>query len=67
MTDFLHQKFVIRYFQEKLLSTKDRELIEGNFWHDNFWGDCSCKKCQDIEGGNRLGKLLMEIREVVGK
>lgn len=65
MRNFLRQKFGIHYFQEKLLSTKERELIEGNFWHDNFWGNCGCGKCKEIKGTNMLGKLLMEIREVI--
>jgi len=67
MRNFLEQKFNVYFFQEKLLSTKDRELIEGNFWHDNFWGSCGCPKCKDIKGVNMLGKLLMEIREEIKK
>ncbi len=47
---------------EKLLSTVGFELIEGNMWHDNFWGDCHCKKCKDIEGLNTLGRLLTQVR-----
>lgn len=47
--------------QELLLSTGDRELIEGNWWGDKYWGVCS----KTGEGENRLGKLLMEIRSVV--
>jgi len=46
-----------------LLATLDAELIEGNAWHDNFWGDCFCEKCRDIEGLNVLGNILMRIRE----
>lgn len=45
-----------------LLETGDAELIEGNYWHDNFWGNCSCEKCKNIKGQNHLGQLLMEIR-----
>ena len=47
----------------KLLATGDEYLEEGNYWHDNCWGNCSCEKCKDITGENRLGKILMEIRE----
>jgi ribA/ribD-fused uncharacterized protein len=47
----------------KLMATGDAELIEGNTWHDNAWGDCSCEKCKNKPGANMLGKLLMEIRE----
>ena len=49
--------------KERLLATGDKKLIEGNTWHDNCWGDCSCEKCREIAGENRLGKILMQIRE----
>ena len=49
-------------WRKKLDSTKGERLVEWNCWHDNFWGDCECQKCTDIEGQNMLGKLLMEIR-----
>lgn len=48
---------------QKLIATGDAELIEGNWWHDNTWGQCSCAKCKDITGQNLLGKVLMKIRE----
>ena len=41
------------------------ELIEGNTWHDNIWGNCKCEKCKHIEGQNLLGKILMEVRDVL--
>lgn len=47
----------------KLLATGDEELVEGTYWHDNCWGDCYCDKCKDIQGENRLGKILMQVRE----
>lgn len=47
---------------EKLLATRDYDLIEGNTWHDNYWGDCCCGKCVG-QGKNLLGKLIMSIRE----
>jgi len=49
--------------RNKLLSTVGYHLIEGNTWHDNFWGNCTCKKCEKTEGKNQLGGLLMIIRE----
>jgi ribA/ribD-fused uncharacterized protein len=49
--------------REKLLSTIGYELIEGNTWHDNYWGDCRCPKCSKIYGLNVLGKQLMLIRK----
>jgi hypothetical protein len=52
--------------QKKLLDTLPNKLVEGNHWHDNFWGYCYCDKCQNIpheEKLNHLGKLLMEVRD----
>lgn len=62
MLDGLRLKFKIPALREELLSTQSAELIEGNTWHDNTWGNCSCDKCKDIEGKNMLGKLLMKVR-----
>jgi ribA/ribD-fused uncharacterized protein len=42
---------------EKLLATEDAELIEGNTWGDTIWG------VSNGVGENRLGKLLMQIRQ----
>lgn len=50
------------YLKSVLLSTDGIELIEGNYWHDNFWGICYCRKCPK-KGENNLGKILMEIRQ----
>lgn len=47
--------------KQKLLDTGDEDLAEGNTWHDNTWGICSCKDCGN-QGDNHLGKLLMQIR-----
>lgn len=45
-------------------ATSDQELIEGNYWHDNFWGNCLCNNCIDKRDVNMLGQLLMIVREV---
>lgn len=45
-----------------LWETGDAEIAEGNKWHDNEWGDCSCAKCKGKPGKNLLGNMLMEIR-----
>lgn len=48
-----------------LLDTGDRLLVEGNHWHDQYWGNCNCgerPKCFG-PGKNMLGKLLMQVRE----
>lgn len=49
----------------KLLSTGDQKLIEGNYWHDNYWGDCRCQKCAGILGRNKLGKMLQAVRQIL--
>ncbi len=41
----------------KLLSTGNAILIEGNTWNDKYWGVC------DGEGKNKLGEILMRVRE----
>lgn len=46
-----------------LVQTGDAELEEGNWWHDNFFGNCRCPNCAAIPGQNMLGKILMEERE----
>lgn len=64
MYDLVKQKFSRNTkLKSMLMSTGDRELVEGNWWHDNYWGDCSCSKCYDIEGKNKLGKILMRVRD----
>jgi len=63
MEDLLTEKFKKADLRRKLLSTKDSKLVEMNWWHDNYWGDCRCSRCSKIEGMNKLGKILMKIRE----
>jgi len=47
-----------------LQDTGDAYLLEGNTWHDNFWGSCNCgRKSCSAPGKNMLGKVLMQIRE----
>lgn len=65
MLNALRLKFAILPLREKLLATGNEELVEGNTWHDNIWGNCSCDRCKKIEGQNKLGKLLMQIREEI--
>jgi ribA/ribD-fused uncharacterized protein len=63
MLDVLRAKFLQnRDLAEKLLSTGDAELIEGNNWHDNLWGNCTCPKCINKAGRNCLGLALMQVR-----
>lgn len=51
-----------------LISTDSAVLIEGNTWHDQIWGDCTCGRKQCIEPGkNLLGTLLMQLRTDLSK
>lgn len=50
---FLQNKDIL----DKLLSTGDAELIEGNLHGDRYWGVCKGT------GQNKLGKILMRIRD----
>ena len=43
----------------KLLVTGDAELKEGNTWNDTYWG---VNKETGV-GQNKLGKILMQVRE----
>lgn len=56
-------KFTDAELAKKLLATGDEELVEGNWWHDNTWGNCLCAKCSRIPGKNMLGLLLMDLRK----
>jgi len=48
--------------RNQLIETGDAELVEGTYWHDVFWGICTCAK-HNGEGENMLGKMLMELRD----
>lgn len=63
MEIFIRQKFDQISLKKKLLQTGTEELIEGNTWHDNYYGNCECLRCKDIKGENHLGKLLMKVRK----
>lgn len=45
--------------KQKLLETGNKELIEGNMWHDKYWG------IYKNQGKNKLGKILMKVREEI--
>lgn len=61
MEILVRQKFLYPEYMELLLTTKSY-LEEGNYWHDQFWGNCMCKKHIETPGENHLGKILMQIR-----
>lgn len=62
MYSLLVIKFTDPVLKKKLLDTGVSLLVEGNHWHDQFWGDCRCPKHKDKQGQNQLGRLLTEIR-----
>jgi len=66
MLSLLYIKFQNPELRDKLLGTLPKMLIEGNYWHDNFWGVCFCpdsnKGCNGSSGANTLGRLLMQVR-----
>jgi hypothetical protein len=47
----------------RLGATRSRLLVEGNTWHDQYWGSCECGReaCRPA-GYNYLGRLLMAVR-----
>ena len=64
MTELLVIKFAFNpRLMRSLRATGSAMLIEGNSWHDNYWGNCTCPKCEAVPGYNHLGKLLMVLRD----
>ena len=64
MLDIVRAKFKngdCRYRLMKALSEGWDGFCEDNWWHDNYWGNCNCERCKEIEGQNHLGKILMQV------
>jgi len=59
MVSVIRAKFEVPELADKLLSTGDQELVEGNTWGDRTWGRVAGK------GNNWLGEILMERRELL--
>lgn len=64
--DVMREVCFAKFFQHddlriQLLATAPAELIEGNDWGDKEWGMC------DGEGKNKLGKILMSLRDFFEK
>lgn len=60
---YLQQKFNPDWnpsLVEELKDTGSRELVELNYWRDNYWG-----VDLEIGGQNKLGKMLMQIRDAL--
>ena len=62
MPGLLRQKFSDPKRAALLLATGKRELIEGNWWGDQFWGMCQGDE-GEWRGENHLGRLLMQVRD----
>ncbi len=59
MRALLIQKFGEEPYRSRLIATGDAAIEEGNTWGDRFWGVCGGV------GDNRLGRLIMDIRETL--
>lgn len=59
MLELLREKFSTERLKRLLMNTGTAKLIEGNNWGDRYWGVCRG------EGENRLGVLLMQIRDEI--
>lgn len=56
MYNLVLEKFSDQILKEHLLATGNAILIEGNLWHDTYWG-----VCRGV-GENHLGRILMQVR-----
>lgn len=63
MLELIRIKFSDPVLKRRLIETRDWELCEYNYLHDNYWGNCTCQKCTDEYGKNMLGKILMQVRD----
>lgn len=62
MWELVTKKFIHYKLRKQLLAIRGIYLREGNTWHDNFWGVCTCARCGS-SGRNYLGRILMNIRD----
>lgn len=60
MTELIFIKFSTKELSSMLLSVKE-DIVENNTWHDNFWGVCTCLRCNG-RGANVLGIILSKVR-----
>ncbi len=60
MLGFVRAKFAVNdSIAEKLMSTADELLVEGNSWGDRYWG---VSPAGSSRGKNKLGIVLMTVR-----
>lgn len=71
--DGMRKRVMLRVIQVKfspgselagwLCGTNLAVLVEGNTWHDNYWGECTCGRAACAgPGTNYLGRILMAVR-----
>lgn len=65
MMQAVRAKFSRPEMQKRLLGTGDALLVEGNYHHDQCWGDCECKEHAWWPGQNHLGRILMTVRSEI--
>lgn len=64
MYDVCYAKFTQdENLKSRLLATGDKELVEGNAHNDRCWGMTYDKNTKSWVGENRLGIVLMKLRE----
>lgn len=66
MLTLVRTKFQNEDMRQRMLSTIADGIdafCESNWWHDNYWGDCTCPACANKIGNNKLGKILTQVRE----
>lgn len=59
----VYLKFQEINLRRKLIETENKNLIEGNFWNDSYWG----VDLKNNKGLNKLGIILMDAREYYKK
>jgi ribA/ribD-fused uncharacterized protein len=63
MFTVVENKFSQPYLMQALMDTEMQPLVEGNYWHDQFWGSCMCPQHVNSEGKNYLGRILTYLRK----
>lgn len=64
MYEVCYEKFTqCEKLKNKLLETGDRELVEGNNYGDTYWGMVYNNKTNEWVGENKLGIILMTVRD----
>ena len=49
----------------KLLATGGAVLVEGNTWHDNYWGCCTCSRCGAGAAGTIWGACSWSCAQII--